>query len=208
MQITVFGASGKIGRRVVPLLLNKGYDVVAFVHNNPNFEPNEKLKVAQGDVHTVADVAAAIQGSDVVISALGSWHTKSKDILTSAMQIIVPAMEKQGIKRIITLTGADAIVAGDKTNLVAKLMRPALKTLAGKILFDGEEHIRILEASNLNFSVVRSPVMRSIGSAGNFKLNMKPLYIWNTVNRKDVADAISYLVDNTEFERACPFLHS
>ncbi len=51
MQITIFGASGKIGRIVVSILLAKGYSVVAFAYSNPKFEPTQNLTIVQGDVH-------------------------------------------------------------------------------------------------------------------------------------------------------------
>ena len=206
MQITVFGASGKIGRLVVSQLLDKGYSVVAFVYSKSNFENNDNLKVIKGDVHSQQDVEKAIQGSEIVISTLGSWHTKSKDILTSAMRSIIPAMGKQDIRRIISLTGSDAHAPGDRPNLLAKLMRPVLQVSAGKILADGEEHIKLLSNSDLNWAVVRSPVMRNFGASKAFDLSLRPTNIWETVNRQHVALAICSLVEDSGFEKSAPFV--
>lgn len=206
MQITIFGASGKIGKLVTSELLIEGHSVVAFAHKS-DLKPQANLKIAKGDIHSSEDIQTALQGSDLVISTLGSWHTKSKDILATAMTSVVPLMDQQGIKRIITLTGSDARASGDRPKLLAKLMRPMLKIAAGKILFDGEEHIRILEASKLDYTVVRSPVMRGIGPSGKAGLNFKAPNVWETVHRKDVAKAICSLVENQQLNRQCPFVH-
>lgn len=207
MQITVFGASGKVGRLVVAELLAQGHQVIAFVHNDVDFASDQHLKLIKGDIHQSSDVSQAIQGSQLVISTLGSWHTKSKDILSSAMAVLVPAMEQQGIKRIITLTGADARASGDNPNWLAKLLRPLFKIVAGKILLDGENHIKTLEASSLDYTVVRAPVMRNFGRNTKFRLNHQPTNIWHTVQRQKVAAAISSLVQDQSFNRSCPFVH-
>src|SRR4051812_42365964 len=100
MQVTVFGASGKVGRLVVAEALQRGYSVKAFVHSRNPFEDSPKLKVVKGDVYDSDDVAKALRGSDAVISCLGSWGSKRRDVLSSAMRMIIPAMTEQKIGRI------------------------------------------------------------------------------------------------------------
>ena len=127
MRITIFGASGRVGRLVVEGALKDGHEVVAFVHHKPKFPDNPHLKIAQGDIHQTADVAKAVKDADVVISALGSWGTKSKDIVSSGMANIIPAMQDSGVKRVISLTGADARAEGDALGLVHRLTHAAIK---------------------------------------------------------------------------------
>ncbi len=124
-QITVFGASGKVGRLVVAELLGRGHNVVAFVHSQKLTEKDfvrdsvhdakatKNIRIVQGDIYNAVQVAAALSGSQAVISVLGSWGTKRKDILCSAMRAIIPAMEQQHIQRIVSLTGHDARTEGD-----------------------------------------------------------------------------------------------
>lgn len=42
------------------------------------------------------------------MSALGSWGTESKDILSSVIVNIIKAMKAEKVSRIISLTGTDA----------------------------------------------------------------------------------------------------
>ena len=205
MQITVFGANGKVGSKIVDGLLRDGHQVVAFVYRNTGLSTHSNLVIIEGDVHSADDVAQALKGTEVVVSALGSWGTKTKDILTAGMTNIVPAMQEQHIRRIVSLTGADAWDATDKPSFVRSVFHLFLKCVAPKILRDGERHIAILRSSGLDWTVVRSPVMKEQGKRG-YVLQDRPLMPWDTIARDDVADAMLQLVKTGEFSQQSPFI--
>ncbi len=205
MNITVFGANGRIGRLVVDRLLVKGHRVTGFVHRDGGLPTHPQLTVVVGDVHDAADVAAAIQGSDAVISALGSWGTKSKDILTAGMTNIIPAMRAAGVRRIVSLTGADAWDPTDKPSIRQRIMHSLLQIFAQKILRDGERHIELLRASDLDWTVVRSPVMKDAGDAA-YTLSTKPPQPWVTIPRAAVVAALVDSLGQTQHIQASPYL--
>lgn len=83
MHITVFGASGGIGRHVVDLAAQRGHHVRAVYRGAQGTPPQGVLPQhtpAQAEVLTAADifdpafVAEAIRGADVVVSANVAWH--------------------------------------------------------------------------------------------------------------------------------------
>ncbi len=205
MQLTVFGASGKVGRQVVALALQQGYQVVAFVHSQDPFAADDKLKVVKGDIHDRAAVAAALAGSGAAISALGSWGTKQKDILASGMRAIIPAMEQIGVTRLVTLTGAGAYWSGDQPSVLDKLSHGVMRAAAPKILRDGEEHLRLLEASKLEWTCLRSPVMR--GGNTRYRLDLRPPPLWAAIPRPAVAQALVNQLKNHDYVRSAPFIH-
>jgi putative NADH-flavin reductase len=207
MHVTVFGASGKVGRLVVQQLLDDDHRITVFVHSHAPFGNNVDLNIVRGDVHNAADVAKALQNSEAVISTLGSWGTKSKDVVSSAMEQIVPVMESEGIKRIIGLTGSGAKAPGEKLSLMDKLSRPAFKLVAGKILDDSEHHIQRLADSSLDWTVIRSPVMRTFGKQ-NYHLSLKIPPPWATIHRAAVAQAIVGQLASPDFIRTAPHIHS
>ena len=145
MKVVVFGASGRVGRLVVGELVKRNYGVTAIVFKEDNMEFPKGVRVLQLDVHDELLVREAIKGHDIVMSALGSWGTKTKDILSAGMKSIIPAMKHWNIKRIISLTGADARFSEDQPPLTSRLARPVLKLIAPKILADGEKHIQLLK---------------------------------------------------------------
>jgi len=208
MKIVIFGASGKVGQLVTAELIKRGHSVTACVYGPNPFAHNERLTVMSGDVHKLNDIEKAIFGNQVVVSALGSWGTPTKDILSSAMTHIVPTMEKHKISRLVSLTGADARDKGDTPNFLQKCTHLLFGTLQPKIMADGETHIKILRSSKLDWTVVRSPVMTNSGSYGGYKLrNILPLP-WAKINRHDVALAIADLAENHEFIHQSPVIYT
>ncbi len=205
MQITVFGANGKVGSKVVAGLLARGHSVKAFVHGTSTLEASTKLTVVQGDIRNAEDVRSAVKGSEVVVSALGSWGTKSKDILSAGMANIIPAMKAWNVKRVVSLTGADARDANDQSKILNTLSHFALSLFASKILQDGEKHIALLRSCGLNWSVLRSPMMRGNGKRG-YQLTDKPIKPWETINRDDVAEAMIELALQTKVAKSAPYV--
>lgn len=206
-QVTVFGANGRIGTLVVNRLLKKKYKVIAFIHSGHNFEPHDNLTIVQGDIYDTEAVEAAIKGSKAVISTLGSWGTPRKDILSTGMKHIIPAMEKHKIKRIITLTGSDAFEPMDKPGMYLKVRHKIFSILASKIMRDAEEHMRSLRGSSFDWTVVRSPVMTDHGADDRYVLRNKfPKFI-ATISRNSVADAIVWLLETGEYVRRAPVIY-
>ncbi len=200
------GASGKVGRLVTTKALQRGHSVVAFVHHNKSFMSDPKLTVHQGDIHDAAAVAGSIIHSQAVISTLGSWGTSTKDIVASGMRSVIPAMQQQGINRIVSLTGTEAYDQTDTPNLLRKLAHSAASLGAGKILRDGETHIKLLRASNLDWTVLRSPVMTNRDSV-SYRLTLTPLPPWQTISRQALAKAIIEQIEGPGYMHAAPFVY-
>lgn len=209
MNVVAFGSSGNVGQKVVKLLLSEGHDVTAFVHEKYTFPPHSKLHLVKGDIHDHKSVKNALQNNDAVISALGSWSTSSKDILSSGMATIIPAMEKLGVKRIVTVTGAGATFHNDKYfSLLSKFSRSLLQIFAKPILSDGEKHIEFLRNSDLAWTVLRSPVMKESTRDPTYKLTTDNPLPWETVNRNSVAKSmVDQLKDDSWLQQA-PFIRN
>lgn len=206
MQITVFGANGRVGSHVVEEALKAGYRVVAFVHGTytPPVDA-QGLTIVQGDIYSAKEVLAAVKGSDAVVSALGSWGTPSKDILTAGMRNIIPAMEAHSVQRVVSLTGADSRMQSDKKGPLHRLTHVMLGIIAPRILKDSEEHLRLLEQSQLNWTVVRSPVMNEHGSR-EYVFSMKRPLPWVTAHRFSVASSMVALIPSKDYSKLAPFI--
>jgi putative NADH-flavin reductase len=205
MRITVFGANGKVGRLVVKEALSRGHVVSAFVHGDPSLPTRPNLTALQGDIHDREAVARALHGSHGVISCLGSWHTPKKDILSSGMKNIIPAMQELDIRRIVSLTGAGARDEYDKPGLIHRCTNQALRVIAPRILKDGEDHISLLRQSDTDWTVVRSPVMNNFGK-DTYRLSLGSAPVWATINRSSVAKAMVDLVETGQFINAAPVI--
>lgn len=189
MHVTVFGANGKVGSQVTQILLERGCTVTAFVHGNSSLSPHPRLHILQGDVKNKNDVFLALEKATHIISTLGSWGTSSKDILSEGMKAIIPTAEQKKDIRIVSLTGADAWLDGEKRSLISKLMRCVLLVTGKKILEDAEKHLRLLQNSQLNWTVLRSPIMTNKKSESFILTETYPLP-WKKIYRHHVATAL------------------
>lgn len=205
MQITVFGANGKVGRLVVGELLARHHQVVAVVHSKSPFTDDSNLRVVKGDVYLPRQVAEAVAGSQAVISTLGSWGTPGKDVLSVGMANIIPAMQANGIRRIVSLTGSGAFAAGDDISSLDSATHTLMDLAAGKVLRDGEQHIRLLQASGLDWTVLRSPVMTN-GSVTAYRLQPGRPLPWATISRYTVAHAMADQFADASFLYQAPFI--
>ncbi len=197
MRITVFGASGKVGSLVVEEALRRGYEVTAFVHRHTLSAPSGNLAVATGSVYNEADVQKALRGSDAVISCLSSWHAPQKNVLTAAMERIIPAMREQNIARIVTLTGVGLQERPGRLYKTALRLLPFLP-VAGKVFADADRHVRLLRQSGLAWTTLCSPVMSNLGR-GTYRLETRQRLFLPTVSRKAIAAALLDQLDDRTY---------
>jgi putative NADH-flavin reductase len=112
MKLVIFGATGFSGQAILKLALSKGFQVTVLVRNKSAITiQNENLTVIQGNVLDSNDIKKALEHQDAVIQCLGvggKGDGKPTTFISDATKIIVEEMEKQQIKRLITLSNVGA----------------------------------------------------------------------------------------------------
>lgn len=207
MLIVVFGANGRVGSKVVAEAVRRGHTVRAFVFSTAEHVlQHERVEVVQGDATNAKDVASVIEGVDAVINCLGSWGTKTKDIQMRAMRVVIPAMQAADVKRIVSLTGAEARALSDGVTIRNQTSRFVFGLLAKKILLDGEDHLHQLEHSKLDWAVVRSPAMTNKGTGSGYTFTEKRPSLVATIRRDSVARAMVDLAESDVQLGNAPFL--
>ncbi|KAA8886249.1 NAD(P)H-binding protein [Nocardia colli] len=106
MRVTVFGATGGIGRLVVADLSAAGHIVRAYVRDPAKVPETWRhdVEVVVGEIIDFTAVRAAVAGADVVISTLGpdpDPRAAKGRPLTRGTEHIVEAMKHHGVRRII-----------------------------------------------------------------------------------------------------------
>lgn len=209
MKLTIFGASGRTGRPLVEQALAAGHTVTALVRDPARFliaGPN--LTVLQGDVLRAEDVERAVAGADAVLSALGQGKGSPKDLLTIATRHIVAAMEKHGVRRLISLTGAGVSAPQDQPRLINHLIKFALVTLSGDVLRDAEAHAEIIRRSNLEWVIVRGPMLTEGERTGQYRVGWVGVNTGPRIPRGDVADFMLKQLNGTSYLRQAPMISS
>ncbi|MFP1625205.1 NAD(P)-dependent oxidoreductase [Streptomyces sp. 5K101] len=106
MKLLILGATGPTGRHVVDLALEAG-DTVTVMARRPEAMADlaDRVKVVAGDATSHTDVAQAMAGQDVVISALGrSTSVRADDLFRRAAAAVIGAAEDGGVSRLVWLS--------------------------------------------------------------------------------------------------------
>lgn len=118
MTITVFGATGQVGKQVVNQALALDFTVKAFGRNVEHLidadNRNKKFEAIKGYVFDANEVLEAIKHSDAVISALGGNFDGTDRTRSLGMKNIVSQMQIAGVNRIIALGGLGVLNADEK----------------------------------------------------------------------------------------------
>ncbi len=98
-KITVFGATGMLGRPVVRELVNDGYDVTAMVRDTGRAASKlpEKVTLKVGDLVNKEDIAAALEGADAVYLNLSTRPDVKKHDTFIA--------ERDGLENVLEVVG-------------------------------------------------------------------------------------------------------
>jgi len=104
VKVTVFGATGGVGREVVNQALDHGDYVIAYVRNPAKLDLTDpNLTVITGELTDREAVRRAVRGADAVVSTLGpSLDRKATGMpLVDGTSAIVEAMQAEGVERYI-----------------------------------------------------------------------------------------------------------
>ena len=119
----------------------------------------ERLVVAGGDVHDAAAVAAAIDGSDAVISTLGVPFGKQPvTVYSDGVSNIVTAMHAAGVKRLVAVTSSVMAPHPEPLGgvLFEKVLQPYVVNKLGRTVYDDMRRMEsIVTASDLVWTIVR-----------------------------------------------------
>jgi putative NADH-flavin reductase len=208
MKVVIFGATGRTGMPMVKQALDAGHEVIAFVRNPAKLGiSHERLKVVTGDVTNSADVARAIEpGTDAVVSLLAPTKGAPVDMLPRAADNMLAAMQKQGVRRWIYMTGAGVRTSEDKPKVMDHVIRFMLKTMAGYVLKQSELAVAKVRASDRDWTVVRAPMLTDGNHTGQYRVGWVGVNTGMRLARPDAADFILKQMADKTYLRKAPML--
>ena len=165
-HFALFGATGKTGRNVLPLLLDAGHSVRAYVRSPEKITlPHLNLEVIKGELDNANGINEAIRGVDAVIVMVGhplgdrSFHG---GLLLPLVKTVHQAMTEHGVKRILLQTGAVSVVKDEPFSFLKHIvLRQLFSRLVGQhgVHLDNDQAIHYIErqATELEWIITRPP---------------------------------------------------
>ena len=112
MRITVFGAAGKVGRRVVDEALLRGHEVTAVIRNPAYMDDLPATAIARvGDAANTEDVITISRDQDVVINATRSTTSDEQEV-THTTRALMDGLARTGARLLVIGGAASLTVPG------------------------------------------------------------------------------------------------
>ncbi|MCJ2106742.1 NAD(P)H-binding protein [Methylobacterium sp. E-041] len=200
-HVLVIGASNGIGLETVKAALGAGHRVRAFARSAARIDlSGANLERFTGDALKVADVEAALVGVDGVVQALG---VPFRDLFgpvrlfSDATNVLVPAMEKAGVRRLMSVTGFGT---GDSREAVGLLQRVPFRLVFGRAYDDKDAQEIRIRKSSLDWTLVRPGVLTGGAATGRYQVLDEPTSWRNgLIPRADVAHFIVQSLQNDSY---------
>jgi uncharacterized protein YbjT (DUF2867 family) len=106
MKLTIFAATGGVGRHLLDQALAAGHDVTAVVRNARALPAGVRVVTADLAVASPADLEPAVAGADAVLSGLGPRSRADAGIASRGTLAIVGAMRATGVRRVVVVSAA------------------------------------------------------------------------------------------------------
>jgi putative NADH-flavin reductase len=192
MKLLVIGASRGIGLEVVKQALARGHEVRAFARSADGIRlSNPRLEKRNGDALNVSGISSAVTGVDAVILTLGlragpGMVLGPVDLFSRATRIVVDAMKKAGVKRLLCVTGFGA---GDSRAKLGPLQAIVFQLLLGRAYENKDAQEIIVRRSGLDWIIARPVILTNGPKTGRYRVLCDPKdWRSGTISRADVAD--------------------
>lgn len=148
MRITVFGAAGNVGSRVIAEALSRGHEIVAVLRDplRPHGLP-AAVKIRHGDARRVQDVAELSIGQDVVISATRPAPGSEEELATTA-KVLLDGLAGSSVRLYVvggaaslTIPGTAGTLVVEDPNFPAAVRNLALACKAQLEVFRGDKRV-------------------------------------------------------------------
>jgi putative NADH-flavin reductase len=208
MNVTVFGASGQIGRLVVERLRNAGHTVTAYVRDPAKLAASHpQLSVVRGELNDPTAIASALLGTDAVISALGPTLKRSAKgtPVTDGTRNIVTAMEAAGIHRYIGLATPAIADERDRPTFKAKVLRTMPRLAFPNALVELNGMTDAVRSAELDWTIARITSPNDKPAKGTVRSGFLGVdKVGSAMTRADIAAFLVAQLTDDRYRRAAP----
>ncbi len=164
--VAVLGATGMVGKHLVREGLARGYTVRALARTPAKLQEfGDQIDIIQGDALDPAVIARLLDGSEVVISAIGpvkSDGAAAVSVSTEVTRNVIANLERRAdpkTSRYAVVSGAAVVLPGDQRDLMGWWIRQLAQIGLRSALQDKQNEYQLLAESTINWTLFRCPVI-------------------------------------------------
>jgi putative NADH-flavin reductase len=171
-NIVVFGAGGRTGKYLVQYGVEAGHQVTAFDRHAAmeNCIKHPNCTHMSGDIYNQEQVEKAIEGKDVVISAIGTNQIDGPavNLMSDGMKAFTAAMKKFGVKRVLAVGGLAVLQLNETMQLIDKPDYPAEYKNVG---LGHNKVYKVFQETDLDWTFVCCPNIEDFPRRGKYNVN-------------------------------------
>ncbi|MFE2098304.1 NAD(P)-dependent oxidoreductase [Streptomyces sp. NPDC059468] len=198
MKLTVFGATGGIGREIVRQALDAGHRVTAVVRDPARLDvTGSALEVFRADLTDPQELRAAVAGRDAVLSGLGARSRKDAGVAARLTRTVLGAMEAEDVRRLLVVSAGPVGPEPENDGLLDRSMRGLVSAILKDVYADLREMEAGLARSGTDWTSVRPPRLQDKPLTGSYRTvvgGFPPK--GRFIARADVAHAMLSMIDD------------
>lgn len=201
MKLTIFAATGGIGRQTLEQAVAAGHDVTAVVRNPYMLSREVRVIAADLAAPDQAALESAVEGASAVLSALGPVTRSDAGIASRGTKAIVRAMQATGVRRLVAVSAAPISTVpspgrpdppkhdrGDGF-FMRHVLSPLMKAILRRHYDDLARMEDVLRESDMEWTIVRPPRLTDTERTGRYRTALgQNLRRGLRISRADVAD--------------------
>jgi putative NADH-flavin reductase len=208
MKLTIFAATGGIGRQALEQAVAAGHDVTAVARNPKKLPAGIRIVAADLATPDPAALASAVEGADAVLSGLGPRSNSEAGIASQGTLAIVQAMKDSSVRRIVVVSAAPigTVPSPGRPNppkhdpgdgyFMRNLFSHVPKITFRKQYADLALMEEILRDTGLDWTAVRPPRLADKELTGTYRTAYgKNVRRGMSISRADVAHLMLHVID-------------
>ena len=119
MQISILGATGRIGRRIVAEALTRKHTVTAVSRDVGALEANEQVTPKAADATQSEELERVIHAHDAVVCSVGPTRGDPPRMVEDATRALAAAAMRAHVKRVVIVGGAGSLAVKPGVELLS-----------------------------------------------------------------------------------------
>ena len=209
MKLTIFGATGALGRECLRQALEAGHPVTVSARTPAKLPADlrERVRVEEGDALAAEHVARALEGSEAVLFAIGIDKRSPEDLCTDVTRHILEAMPRLGVRRLVWCGGGSTPVPDDTLTFGSRFVERFASTFMGLRHRDKVHQLELLDRHReLEWLGVRPLQMRQGPMRGEYRLGFDAYSGLSKIHFADCAHAMLGMLDDDTWLHRAPII--
>lgn len=206
-RVLVLGASGRVGRCILSLGLERGLKITAQTRSAAKLQAlADRLRIAEASPTDARALGELATGQDAAIMALGVDSIRPTTLFSDATRALLPAMSQASVRRLIAITG---VGAGETRGHGGFLYDWLVFPLFTRARYRDKDHQEaLIAASDLDWTIVRPAPFSARPAATPFEVHTEvaPELTLRSISIDEVAAFVLDELAQGRFIRQRPFI--